>query len=179
MIAIAALFSQSRAEDSRAETIVAWLAEGRYFDLPQAFSADGSLIPSLGGGPGIALNIDPTTGHGERFRYWWELKRQAEVLSMCGDEEVPFLVNSMRHDDFFVRVIVAMTLDVMLGVDYMSGIGVVYRSGKEELGEDPTDAICDEEVVERDLLQKYVDRAKHVWPEMMKEARQGAPSDAE
>jgi hypothetical protein len=47
------------------------------------------------------------------------------------------------------------------------------------LGEDPTDAICDEEVVERDLLQKYVDRAKHVWPEMMKEARQGAPSDAE
>ncbi len=98
---------------------------------------------------------------------------------MCGDEEVPFLVNSLRHEDFFVRVIVAMTLDRMLGVDYMSGIGVVYRSGKEELGEDPTDAICDEEVVERDLLQKYVDRAKHVWPEMMKEARQGAPSDAE
>lgn len=146
-------------EEQRAETIVRWLANGTYFESPWPVGDDGTLLPSITSGPTIP-NL-PGKEPGER--YWRELQKQGEILSMCGHESVPFLLESLRHQDFFVRIIAALALERILNVKYIDTLGVLFREGREDLGEKEGSLVADEEVFERDLIRKFSERARVVY----------------
>lgn len=157
--------SMTVADESRAKIIVDWLAKGQYFESPIPIAEKGIQPKQIRITSGVTIELPKTPSSGQRERYWRELEKQADILSMTGSDSVPFLLKSLRHEDFFVRVIVAMALDRILNVSYLDRVGVLFRPGNKELGEDVTSVVVDEEVIERVLLSKYVERASIAFPE--------------